>query len=189
MPEFEDVMVESTTVGDEPTRRDFLFIATGAMGATAVGFAVWPLISQMSPDATTLAAASTEVDLANIPEGQIITVKWRGKPIFVSHRTPKEIEASRAVPLSELRDPASDESRVQKAEWLIVIGICTHLGCVPLKNDGPYEGGYFCPCHGSVYDASGRIRQGPAPYNLALPPYKFVSGTKLTIGEGRTAQT
>ncbi|MGA3343032.1 MAG: ubiquinol-cytochrome c reductase iron-sulfur subunit [Methylocella sp.] len=153
----------ASTIADEPTRRDFLFVATGAMGVAAAGFVAWPLIDQMSPDATTLAASSTEVDIANIAEG-------------------KEIEDARAVPLSELRDPASDESRVQKPEWLIVIGICTHLGCVPLKNDGPFEGGYFCPCHGSVYDASGRIRQGPAPYNLYLPPYKFASDTKLTIG-------
>jgi ubiquinol-cytochrome c reductase iron-sulfur subunit len=180
-PEFEDIMAAST-VADEPSRRNFLFVATGAMGAAGAGFAAWPLIDQMSPDATTLAAAAAEIDIANIAEGQVVTVKWRGKPIFISHRTPKEIEAARAVPLSELRDPASDESRVQKPEWLIVIGICTHLGCVPLKNDGPYEGGYFCPCHGSVYDASGRIRYGPAPYNLALPPYKFTSDTKVTIG-------
>ena len=172
----------ASTIADEPTRRDFLFVATGAMGVAAAGFVAWPLIDQMSPDATTLAASSTEVDIANIAEGQIVTVKWRGKPIFISHRTPKEIEDARAVSLSELRDPTSDESRVQKPEWLIVIGICTHLGCVPLKNDGPFEGGYFCPCHGSVYDASGRIRQGPAPYNLYLPPYKFASDTKLTIG-------
>jgi ubiquinol-cytochrome c reductase iron-sulfur subunit len=180
-PEFGDIMAASTTA-DEPTRRDFLFIATGAMSAAAAGFVAWPLIDQMSPDATTLAAASTEVDIANIAEGQIVTVKWRGKPIFISHRTPKEIETARAVALSELRDPASDESRVQKPEWLVAIGICTHLGCVPLKNDGPFEGGYFCPCHGSVYDSCGRIRQGPAPYNLALPPYQFASDTKLTIG-------
>jgi ubiquinol-cytochrome c reductase iron-sulfur subunit len=172
----------ASTTADEPTRRDFLYVATGAVGAVAAGFAVWPLINQMSPDATTLAAASAEVDIANIQEGQIVTVKWRGKPIFISHRTAKEVETTRAVPSSELRDPASDESRVQKPEWLVVIGICTHLGCVPLKNDGPFEGGYFCPCHGSVYDASGRIRQGPAPYNLAVPPYKFASDTKLTIG-------
>jgi ubiquinol-cytochrome c reductase iron-sulfur subunit len=158
-PELEDIMAAST-IADEPTRRDFLFVATGAMGAVGAGFAAWPLIDQMSPDA----------------------VKWRGKPIFISHRTPKEIEAARAVPLSELRDPASDESRVQKPEWLVVIGICTHLGCVPLKNDGLYEGGYFCPFHGSVYDASGRICYGPAPYNLALPPYKFANDTKVTIG-------
>ncbi|MGH6852602.1 MAG: ubiquinol-cytochrome c reductase iron-sulfur subunit [Methylocella sp.] len=169
-------------IADEPTRRDILFVATGAMGAIGAGLAAWPLIDQMSPDATTLAASSTEVDIANIAEGQIVTVKWRGKPIFISHRTQKEIETARAAPLSELRDPASDESRVQKPEWLVVIGICTHLGCVPLKNDGPYEGGYFCPCHGSVYDASGRIHYGPAPYNLALPPYKFASDTKVTIG-------
>jgi ubiquinol-cytochrome c reductase iron-sulfur subunit len=170
------------TIADEPSRRNFLFLATGAMGTVGAGFAAWPLIDQMSPDATTLAAASADVDIANIAEGQAVTVKWRGKPIFISHRTPQVVEAARAVPLSELRDPATDESRVQKPEWLIVIGIFTHLGCVPLKNDGPYEGGYFCPCHGSVYDASGRIRYGPAPYNLALPPYKFASDTKVTIG-------
>jgi len=170
------------TRADEPSRRNFLFVATGAMGTVGAGFAAWPLIDQMSPDATTLAAASADVDIANIAEGQAITVKWRGKPIFISHRTAKVVQAARAVPLSELRDPATDESRVQKPEWLIVIGICTHLGCVPLKNDGPYEGGYFCPCHGSVYDASGRIRYGPAPYNLALPPYRFASDTKVTIG-------
>jgi ubiquinol-cytochrome c reductase iron-sulfur subunit len=181
MPEYEDIMAASE-IEDEPTRRDFVFVATGAMGVVAAGFAAWPLIDQMNPDATTLAAASTEVDIGNIAEGQIVTVKWRGKPIFISHRTATEVEAARAVPLSELRDPASDESRVQKPEWLIVIGICTHLGCVPLKNAGPFEGGYFCPCHGSVYDASGRIRQGPAPYNLYLPPYKFENDTKLTIG-------
>ncbi|MFZ0496427.1 MAG: ubiquinol-cytochrome c reductase iron-sulfur subunit [Methylocella sp.] len=172
----------ANTIADDPTRRDILFVATGAMGAVGAGFAAWPLINQMSPDATTLAAASAEVDIANIAEGQIVTVKWRGKPIFISHRTQKEIEAVRAVPLSALPDPATDESRVQKPEWLVVIGICTHLGCVPLKNDGPHEGGYFCPCHGSVYDASGRIRYGPAPYNLALPPYKFAGDTKVTIG-------
>jgi ubiquinol-cytochrome c reductase iron-sulfur subunit len=152
------------------------------MGAVAAGFAVWPLIDQMSPDATTLAAASIDVDIANIAAGQIITVKWRGKPVFISHRTPKEIEAARGTELNELRDPESDEARVQKPEWLVVIGVCTHLGCVPISNDGPFEGGYFCPCHGSVYDASGRIRQGPAPANLAVPPYKFASETKITIG-------
>jgi ubiquinol-cytochrome c reductase iron-sulfur subunit len=172
----------ASTVTEEPTRRDFLFVATGAMGVVAAGFAAWPLIDQMNPDASTLAAASTDVDISNIAEGQIITVKWRGKPIFIGHRTEKQIEAARAVALSELRDPAADESRVQKPEWLIVIGICTHLGCVPLSNQGPFEGGYFCPCHGSVYDSSGRIRSGPAPNNLYVPPYKFVSDTKITIG-------
>lgn len=173
-------MVASTTM-DEPTRRDFLFIATGAVGVVGAGAAAWPLLSQMSPDATTLAAASTEVDISGIAAGQIITVKWRGKPVFVSHRTPEEIEAARATPMNELPDPATDQSRVEKPEWLIVIGICTHLGCVPLGNEGPYHG-FFCPCHGSVYDTSGRIRQGPAPYNLAVPPYKFTNDTKVTIG-------
>ena len=137
----------------------------------------------MNPDASTLAAASTEVDISGIAPGQILTVKWRGKPIFISHRTPEEIKIVRAVPLNELKDPATDQSRVQKPEWLVVIGICTHLGCVPLKNEGPFaNGGFFCPCHGSVYDQSARIRQGPAPANLAVPPYKFASDTKLSIG-------
>jgi ubiquinol-cytochrome c reductase iron-sulfur subunit len=172
--------VASATVG-EPTRRDFLYIATGAAGAVAVGGAIWPLIDQMNPDASTLAAASTEVDISNIVTGQIVTVKWRGKPVFVRHRTPKEIKAAETAPLSELRDPATDASRVQKPEWLVVIGICTHLGCVPLGHQGPYDG-WFCPCHGSVYDTSGRIRQGPAPYNLVVPTYQFTSPTKITIG-------
>jgi ubiquinol-cytochrome c reductase iron-sulfur subunit len=172
--------VATTTLG-EPTRRDFLFIATGAVGAVAVGGAVWPLINQMNPDASTLAAASTEVDLANIAEGQIITVKWRGKPVFVRHRNPKEIQEAQAAPLSELKDPATDASRVQKPQWLVVVGICTHLGCIPLGHQGEYEG-WFCPCHGSVYDTSGRIRKGPAPYNLVVPTYKFMSDTKIAIG-------
>lgn len=173
-------MTASTTT-DEPTRRDFLFIATTAVGTVGAGFAAWPLIAQMNPDATTLAAASIEVDIGGIAAGQVVTVKWRGKPVFIGHRTPEEIATARAVPLSELPDPATDESRVQKPEWLVVIGICTHLGCVPLVHQGPYKGA-FCPCHGSAYDTSGRIRQGPAPANLAIPPYKFASDTKLVIG-------
>ncbi|QXX75587.1 Ubiquinol-cytochrome c reductase iron-sulfur subunit [Methylovirgula sp. HY1] len=174
------MMATSASLG-EPSRRDFLFIATGAVGAVGVASVIWPLIDQMNPDASTLAAASTEVDISNIAVGQIVTVKWRGKPIFVRHRTPKEIEAARAVPLDQLRDPATDASRVEKPEWLVVIGICTHLGCVPLGHQGAYDG-WFCPCHGSVYDTSGRIRQGPAPYNLVVPIYKFTSATKITIG-------
>jgi ubiquinol-cytochrome c reductase iron-sulfur subunit len=172
--------VASATIG-EPTRRDFLYIATGAAGVVGLGAVAWPLIDQMNPDAAALAAAATEVDITNIPAGQIVTVKWRGKPVFVRHRTPKEIQAAQAVQVSELRDPATDASRVQKPEWLVVIGICTHLGCVPLGHQGPYDG-WFCPCHGSVYDTSGRIRQGPAPYNLVVPTYKFTSATKITIG-------
>ena len=158
-----------------------LFLATGAAGAVAVGSAVWPLISQMNPDASTLALASTEVDIGNIAEGQIVTIKWRGKPVFVRHRTKKEIEEAQAVPLSQLPDPQTDASRVKKPEWLIVVGVCTHLGCIPLGHQGPYEG-WFCPCHGSVYDTSGRIRQGPAPRNLDVPTYAFEGDTKVKIG-------
>lgn len=173
-------MVAASTF-EEPTRRDFLYVATGAMGAVGAGFALWPFVSQMSPDASTLAAASIEIDVSGIAPGQIVTVKWRGKPVFISHRTPEEVEAARAVPLKDLPDPESDEERAPHGEWLILVGICTHLGCVPLVNEGPYHG-YFCPCHGSVYDTSGRIRQGPAPRNLAVPPYKFSGESKVTIG-------
>jgi ubiquinol-cytochrome c reductase iron-sulfur subunit len=135
----------------------------------------------MNPDATTLAAASTEVDIGGIAVGQVVTVKWRGKPVFVMHRTPEEIASARQVSLGALPDPQSDEARVQKPEWLIVIAICTHLGCVPLVHQGEYKGA-FCPCHGSAYDTSGRIRQGPAPANLQIPPYQFAGDTKLVIG-------
>ena len=171
----------TSTMDDSSSRRDFLYIATGAVGAVGLGGVVWPLISQMQPDASTLAASTTEVDLGPVAEGQIITVKWQGKPVFVRHRTSKEIESARAVPLSDLKDPATDESRAQKPEWLIVVGICTHLGCVPIGHEGQYEG-WLCPCHGSVYDTSGRIRQGPAPLNLYLPPYKYTTPTKVIIG-------
>ena len=171
--------------GHEPsggvTRRDMLLIATGAVGAVGVGTAVWPLVSQMSPDASTLALSSSEIDVSKIEVGQIVTVKWRGNPVFVRHRTPKEIKEAQDTPLMDLKDPATDQSRVQKPEWLIVLGICTHLGCVPLGHDGPYDG-WKCPCHGSVYDTSGRIRSGPAPTNLAVPSYSFLTDTKVKIG-------
>ena len=172
-------MAEATTV--EPTRRDFLYIATGAAAAVGVGAVVWPLISQMNPDASTLALASTEVDISGLAVGGIMTVKWRGKPVFIRHRTEKEIKESEDTPLSALPDPQTDQSRVKKPEWLVVIGVCTHLGCVPLGHEGEYDG-WFCPCHGSVYDTSGRIRKGPAPRNLDVPNYAFVSDTKLRIG-------
>ena len=176
------VLANATIAPDQPTRRDFLYIATGAVGAVAVGATVWPLVNQMNPDASTLALASTEVDISKVEVGQIMTVKWRGNPVFVRHRTPKEIEEARATPLSQLKDPATDESRVQKPEWLIISGVCTHLGCIPLGHEGQYDG-WRCPCHGSVYDTSGRIRQGPAPTNLPVPePIVFLSPTKLKIG-------
>jgi ubiquinol-cytochrome c reductase iron-sulfur subunit len=185
----------STAEAAEGTRRDFLYIATGAVGVVGTLFALWPFIDQMNPDASVRALASIEVDLAPIAEGQAITVKWRGNPVFIRHRTPKEIEAAKAVPLDDLRDtearnanlpenaPATDENRVVggKENMLVMLGVCTHLGCVPLGHEGKYEG-WFCPCHGSMYDTSGRIRQGPAPLNLAVPEYAFLGDTKVKIG-------
>lgn len=174
----------TTMSSAEPTRRDFLYIATGSVAAVGAAAAAWPLIAQMNPDASTIAAgAPIEVDLAPVAEGQVIKVFWRGKPIFVNHRTKKEIEEARNVSLASLPDPEPDEKRVKpgKDEWQVLVGICTHLGCIPLAHQGPLNG-YFCPCHGSVYDTSGRIRSGPAPSNLPLPPYEFVSDTKIRIG-------
>ena len=171
----------SSAAIENPSRRDFLFITTGAVAAVGAGAVAWPFIDQMNPDASTLALSSIEVDLSQVPEGQILTVKWRGGPVFVRHRTPKEIKAADDVNVSELRDPQTDAQRVKKPEWLIVIGVCTHLGCVPIGHEGPFEG-WLCPCHGSVYDTSGRIRQGPAPLNLAVPEYAFLSDTKVKIG-------
>lgn len=176
------VLATATIAPGEPTRRDFLFIATGAVGAVALGAAVWPLVNQMNPDASTLALASTEVDISKVEVGQIMTVKWRGNPVFVRHRTPKEIQEAQNTPLSDLKDPQADSDRVQKPEWLILIGVCTHLGCIPLGHEGQYDG-WRCPCHGSVYDTSGRIRQGPAPSNLPVPAsITFLTPTKLKIG-------
>ncbi len=168
----------------EHTRRDFLYIATGAVAAVGGAAVMVPLISQMNPDASTIAAgAPIEIDLAPIADGQIIKVFWRSMPIFISHRTKAEIEAARNVNLATLKDPQPDSARVKEGheQWLVVIGICTHLGCIPLAHQGEYNG-WFCPCHGSAYDTSGRIRVGPAPTNLPLPPYTFVSDTRIRIG-------
>jgi ubiquinol-cytochrome c reductase iron-sulfur subunit len=168
----------------EPTRRDFLYIATGAVGAIGALATLVPLVSQMNPDASTIAAgAPIEVDLSPIAEGQVIKVFWRGKPIFISHRTKKEIDEARSVDWHTLPDPVPDSERVKPDhdQWLVVIGICTHLGCIPLAHQGDYDG-WFCPCHGSQYDTAGRIRRGPAPANLPLPPYQFVSDSKIRIG-------
>ncbi len=165
----------------EPSRRDFLYLGTGAVAAIGAASVAWPLIDQMNPDASTLALASIEVDLSPVQEGQILVVKFRGGPVFIRHRTPKEIKDAEDTPLSELKDPQADKDRVQKPQWLIVSGVCTHLGCVPLGHEGQYEG-WKCPCHGSVYDTSGRIRQGPAPRNLDLVEYKFLTDTRVKIG-------
>ncbi len=171
---------------DDANRRDFLFMLTGAVGAIGAASAAWPLIDSMNPAADTLALASIEVPLAPIQVGQAITVKWRGKATFVRHRTKEEIEAAEKVALRDLPDPQPDSARVKKREWLIVLGVCTHLGCVPLGTKvgeprGDY-GGWFCPCHGSHYDTSGRIRKGPAPANLPVPTYTFLSDSLVKIG-------
>ncbi len=170
----------------DASRRNFLYIGTGAFAAVGMGTAIWPFVDQMNPDASQKALASIEVDISPIEVGQAITVMWRGKPVFIRHRTKKNIEEARAVDISTLRDPAKDEERVQKAEWLVMIGICTHLGCVPSgQKTGDVKGdydGWFCPCHGSHYDSAGRIRKGPAPRNLELPAYSFVTDTKVKIG-------
>ncbi len=174
----------------EPTRRDFLYIATATVGAVGAAATLVPLIGQMNPDASTIAAgAPVEVDLSPVESGQIIKVFWRSKPIFIFHRTPNDIKLAQDVDWQSLRDPAPDSARVKSGheEWLVVIGICTHLGCIPLPHQGNYDG-WFCPCHGSQYDSAGRIRQGPAPLNLYLPPYTFISDSKIRIGEDKTSQ-
>jgi len=162
-------------------RRDFIFTASYALGAVGVGAAVWPLIDQMNPDASVKALASTEVDVSAIEPGQSITVLWRGKPVFIRRRTEEDIEKAREVNLKELKHPEKDEDRAKNPEWLVMLGVCTHLGCVPLGNKGEY-GGWFCPCHGSHYDTSGRIRKGPAPTNMEIPKYEFVNSNTIKIG-------
>ena len=168
---------------NDPNRRDFIHIAAGAAAVGAAAAAAWPLIDQMNPAADTLALASIEVDLSKVQEGQQIVVKWRGKPLFVRYRTPKEIAEAKAVPLADLKDPQPDSARVKPGheQFLIVVGSCTHLGCVPTFGTGEY-GGWFCPCHGSAYDTSGRIRKGPAPLNLQVPEYSFLSDTRVKVG-------
>lgn len=177
----------------EPTRRDFLYVATAAAGAVGAVFAAWPFIDQMNPSTAVLAQASIEVDVSSVQPGQSVTVMWRGKPTFIRRRTEREIRDAAAVAVDDLRDrlarsasapdnaPATDENRVQRPEWLIVVGVCTHLGCIPLSNQGEY-GGWLCACHGSQYDTSGRVRVGPAPENLSVPPYAFLSDTRVRIG-------
>ena len=192
------------TAHDNVNRRDFLMIATGAVAGVGGALVAWPLITQMNPDAAVLALASIEVDLAPIAEGQEVILKWRGNPVFVRHRTKAEIDLAKSVKLDELKDgvarnanvkdgdAASDENRVVggKENFLVMMAVCTHLGCIPLGNSGEFAvvqgntktGGWFCPCHGSQYDTAGRIRKGPAPENLPVPPYKYLSDTKIQIG-------
>jgi ubiquinol-cytochrome c reductase iron-sulfur subunit len=173
-------------VVDEKSRRDFLLLTTATVGAVGTALATWPFIHAMNPAADTLALSTTEVDLAPIQAGQSITVVWRGKPVFIRHRTADEIKTARAVPMDKLIDPEPDEKRAAKPEWLIMVGVCTHLGCIPLgqKSNDPHGefGGWFCPCHGSHYDTAGRIRKGPAPRNLEVPDYKFLTDTTIRIG-------
>jgi len=190
----------ATHSAEGPDRRDFIVIAAQAFAGVGAVAALWPFIAQMNPDASTLALASTEVDLSPIKEGQAITVLWRGKPVFVRHRTADEIKAALAVKVSDLRDPsarndalpekapATDLNRTKKGHenWLVLVGICTHLGCIPKGQSmtdarGDF-GGWFCPCHGSHYDTAGRIRKGPAPRNLDVPSYAFISDTRVKIG-------
>ncbi len=165
----------------KPNRRDFLVTVTTATGAVGVGAAAWPLIDQMNPDASVKALASTEVDVSSIQPGQSLTVLWRGKPVFIKRRTEEEIKKARSVDLKELKHPERDEDRAKNPEWLVMLGVCTHLGCVPLGDKGEY-GGWFCPCHGSHYDTSGRIRKGPAPTNMEIPKYEFLNDNIIKIG-------
>lgn len=174
---------QAETHEDGTTRRDFMVLAASSMAAVGGACAMWPLVDSLNPAADTLAMSSIEVDLSNIASGQTITVKWRGKPIFIRNRTDAEIKEAEAVPMADLKDPEEDAHRVQPghAQWLVMIGICTHLGCVPISGQGDFDG-FFCPCHGSHYDGSGRIRKGPAPKNLEVPKYAFISDTKIRIG-------
>ena len=179
---------ENDSSPHEETRRDFLLISTVSVGAIGAGLAAWPFIDLMNPSKDVLALASTEIDLSGIEEGQSITAMWRGKPIFIRRRTDREINEAQTVKLSDLKDPETDDQRVKKgkSQWLVMVGICTHLGCIPMGNKsgqtrGEYNG-WFCPCHGSHYDTSGRIRKGPAPKNFPIPPYKFLSDNTILIG-------
>jgi ubiquinol-cytochrome c reductase iron-sulfur subunit len=177
-------------------RRDFLYIATGMAGAIGAAAVAWPFIDQMRPDASTLALASIEVDVSSLQPGMSLTAKWRGKPVFIRNRTPEEIKAAQDVKLEELKDPLARNANIRadapatdadrsagqgKENWLVMVGVCTHLGCIPLGQQGEF-GGWFCPCHGSVYDTAGRIRRGPAPENMPVPVFQFISDTKIRIG-------
>jgi len=179
---------------NDPNRRDFLTLAAGAMAGVGACVTAYPLVQSMNPAADVLALATTEVDLTPVKTGQSLTVVWRGKPVFIRNRTQQDIDEARAVPMADLKDPQTDQARVAESkfngqdmpQWLVMVGVCTHLGCVPLgqKPTDPHGefDGWFCPCHGSQYDSSGRIRKGPAPKNLEIPPYQFTDATHIKIG-------
>ena len=173
--------MSDTNNKDKTTRRDFISTVTATVGVVGVGAAVMPIVSQMNPDASVKALASIEVDISKVKEGREITVLWRGKPVFIKRRSKEEIEKAQKVSLKDLKDPEEDKARVKNPEWLVVLGVCTHLGCVPIGGKGDFDG-WFCPCHGSHYDTSGRIRLGPAPTNLEVPKYEFVGTDKIKIG-------
>jgi len=168
-------------IDKKPERREFLFTASYVAGAVGVAAAVWPLVDQMNPDASVKALASTEVDISSVKPGNTITVLWRGKPVFIRRRTQEEISEAKSVKMEDLKHPEKDEDRAKDPEWLVMLGVCTHLGCVPLNDKGDYKG-WFCPCHGSHYDTSGRIRKGPAPLNMEIPKYEFVDASTIKIG-------
>lgn len=173
---------------DEPTRRDFMGLTAASLAGIGAATVAWPFVNSMNPAANVLALSTIEVDLSPIKEGQTIKVKWRGVPVFIRHRTAADIEEAKNVDMKDLVHPEADDARVKKGQekWLVMIGVCTHLGCIPITGGGEYggkdDGGYFCPCHGSQYDTSGRIRKGPAPRNLDVPQYTFLSDNRIKIG-------
>ncbi len=179
--------IASSDRNEQPGRRDFLYIATGAVGAVGAALALWPFIDSLNPSADVLSFSAVEIDLAPIELGQRVTVTWRNQPVFIDHRPPERIaQAVAEDDAQDLIDPEPDSARVVKPEWLVVIGVCTHLGCIPLGQKpgeplGKWDG-WFCPCHGSHYDTSGRVRQGPAPLNLVVPPYEFLDEARIRIG-------
>ena len=171
-------MVKKT---NKKSRRSFIHQTSGALGAIAVVSAGWPLVNQMNPSKDVEALSKVEVDLTNLDEGRSTTVMWRGKPLFIKHRTKKEIKEANDVNIDDLPDPQTDKERVKNPKYLVLVGVCTHLGCVPASDKGEYNG-WFCPCHGSHYDTSGRIRKGPAPTNLEIPPYEFTNESTIIVG-------
>ena len=173
--------MDRNNIKEKTTRRDFIYTLTATLGAVGAGATIWPIVTQMNPDSSVKALSSIEVDISKIEKGKEITVMWRGKPVFIKRRTPEDVKSAESINIKDLKHPEDDKIRVKKSEWLVVVGICTHLGCVPINGKGEY-GGWFCPCHGSHYDTSGRIRKGPAPTNLEVPSYKFIDDNRIVIG-------